>query len=677
MKLSDLVPSFFTDGEDPEVQITTKKYSQFPKVEGAGIEGVGLKDGQNVRFELTTDAIKVNPEPFRNAKGQFIGTPEELAGLENQRDVNNFLYQAISDIEAGDIDLDGYATEEQLAEVNQASEFRDDALNQKIEDESAQNTAAHAAFTAGLADHEDRITELEKKPEPEPESQLEGTLRWVDYTYNSDTIDALVYTVRVHTDRTKMSLNWDTIDDGRKDWADLINDSVGLEVDGKIYWATVEYVGEAGTSGRGKNFKILDHNIPAAGEIAADSITGIWPNYKASEHYATIEYVDDSIAAIEFPETDLSGYLPLSGGEMEGSAQIKVNNIAPVNMSFIYYDGSPSSHPMGLMNRGMISDFIDDKTAGLDDLYVNMTGDTMTGTLNAPRVEVQKLEGGEAVMLVEGKLANNNSAARLTFSNKTNAEAYGSLTWHGQNSDGWFAFNKDLDMNNEGLHSVGRIRLTGEKVICEGNANRILMDNKVVITKSSGNGAGFTVKGKTNAGSNADLLYIYHNSTGLDAVNYAGKQDAASNIATVGYVDNAVSAIPAPEGKKSRISTQVRTMFSTQAAQGKASFIDGNGNRHVRPDDGLGIEYTIARDWSGYKGDKDWWRDDYEPLDSGYIQVIDPFTGKIKWAAGVNEVTRTGDTIRWMISGSIYTNYPDWNPNMDYFLILNGCLEEK
>jgi len=313
----------------------------------------------------------------------------------------------------------------------------------------------------------------------------------------------------------------------------------------------------------------------------------------------------------------------------------------------------------------------------LDARYLKLTGGKLTGTLNAPRVEAQKLEGGEAMMLIEGKLANNNSAARLTFSNKTNANAYGSLTWHGQNSDGWFAFNKDLDMNSEGLHSVGRIRLTGEKVICEGNLNRILLDNKVVITKPSGNGAGFTVKGKTNAGSNADLLYVYHNSTGLDAVNYAGKQDSPANLANVGYVDDAIAAIQIPESKKSRISTQVRTMFSTQAAQGKASFIDGNGNRQVRPDDGLGIEYTIARDWSGYQGDKDWWRDDYEPLDTGYIQVIDPFTGKIKWAAGIGEVTRTGDTIRWMISGSIYTNYPDWDPNMDYFLNLNGCLRDK
>lgn len=116
MKLSDWLPSVFVEGDGDDIQVSTKKFSQFPTATGEGIQGVGIKDGNNVKFELTTDSIKVNPEPFRNAKGQFIGTPEELAGLENQRDVNNFLYNAINDIEAGDIDLDGYATEDWVEE---------------------------------------------------------------------------------------------------------------------------------------------------------------------------------------------------------------------------------------------------------------------------------------------------------------------------------------------------------------------------------------------------------------------------------------------------------------------------------------------------------------------------------------------------------------------------------
>jgi hypothetical protein len=133
----------FVEGDGDDIQVTTKKFSQFPTATGDGIQGVGIKDGNNVKFELTTDSIKVNPEPFRNAKGQFIGTPEELADIENQRDVNNFLYQAINDIEAGEIDLDGYATTDQLTEVDRTSQTRDEILDGKIDQESALNTAAH------------------------------------------------------------------------------------------------------------------------------------------------------------------------------------------------------------------------------------------------------------------------------------------------------------------------------------------------------------------------------------------------------------------------------------------------------------------------------------------------------------------------------------------------------
>ena len=120
------------------------KFSQFAATSGEGITGVGIQGGKNVKFELTTDAVAVNPNPFRNAKnGQFIGTPEELEALKNQRDVNEFLYNAIADIEAGDIDLEGYATEAQLNEVDSASIFRDEALKTQADEWDVLNTAAH------------------------------------------------------------------------------------------------------------------------------------------------------------------------------------------------------------------------------------------------------------------------------------------------------------------------------------------------------------------------------------------------------------------------------------------------------------------------------------------------------------------------------------------------------
>ena len=248
----------------------------------------------------------------------------------------------------------------------------------------------------------------------------------------------------------------------------------------------------------------------------------------------------------------------------------------------------------------------------LDERYVNVTGGVMTGTLTTPRMEMKK-ESGEAVMLVEGKLANQNSAARITMSNKINASAYGSLTFHGQNSGCWFQFNKDIDMNGNGVHTVTRIRFSGEKAIQDGNKNRILLNGNVVIPKAGdSNVAGFTVKGKTNAGNNDDMLYVYHNANSLDAVNYAGKQNAGSdNLATCKYVDNKVesaggSAIPEwtlahfsfdiEPGKMAFCDGDYNGTNRLEAAQGVVfSAIDANGNRVGRTKDGVDWE----RDFGG------------------------------------------------------------------------------
>jgi len=105
---------------------------------------------------ITTDQVQTNPDVmFRDNKGRFRATPEELEGLTNQLEVNRFILDQFDSIEAGEINLDGYATEEQLREVEDASVVRDDALNNKIEQESNLNTAAHLKI-------EDQINWLEQ-----------------------------------------------------------------------------------------------------------------------------------------------------------------------------------------------------------------------------------------------------------------------------------------------------------------------------------------------------------------------------------------------------------------------------------------------------------------------------------------------------------------------------------
>ena len=110
MESPEMQPNLFADGEEPEVQVTTKKYSQFSKVTGPGIQGVGLKDGNNVRFDLTTDAIATNPDVIlRDAKGRFRSA-DGLEDLTNQLKVNRFLAnevdlinEAIASLQAGSV----------------------------------------------------------------------------------------------------------------------------------------------------------------------------------------------------------------------------------------------------------------------------------------------------------------------------------------------------------------------------------------------------------------------------------------------------------------------------------------------------------------------------------------------------------------------------------------------
>ena len=166
---------------------------------------------------------------------------------------------------------------------------------------------------------------------------------------------------------------------------------------------------------------------------------------------------------------------------------------------------------------------------------VQKSGDTMTGTLEAPRINVKK--DGEAVSLIEGNVSNTNTAARLTFSNKYNSNAYASLEWHGSSgSNGWFQFTETVDFNTKGLHSVNNIRLIGNKAIQEAQTTRIQLDGKVVIKKTGTNKAGFVLKGAVSGSSDGNLLSVWHNSSGLDSVDYYGRQDGDTHIATVGYV---------------------------------------------------------------------------------------------------------------------------------------------
>jgi len=240
-------------------------------------------------------------------------------------------------------------------------------------------------------------------------------------------------------------------------------------------------------------------------------------------------------------QVNIGGFANMGFGMVVESDQVTVN--APIDMTSekITNLSSPTSD-QDAANKKYVDDTLETQSDINVEKYVEKSGDVMTGTLIAPRLE-SKIDSGEATMLVEGWVNGTASAAKITMSNKQYINAYGTIQFKGSNASGWFQFNKDIDLGTKGLHSVTRIRLVGDKAIQENNTNRILLNGKVTIPKAgSSNVDGFVIKGKTSAGNNDDLLSVYHNATQLDAVNYKGKQSAGSdNVATCKYVDNKIN----------------------------------------------------------------------------------------------------------------------------------------
>ena len=143
------------------------KFSEFAEASGEGIEGVGLKGGQNVRFPLTTDAIQVNPNQFRDAKGRFAAPPDELEKIKNQRDVNLYLSQKIDGIEFPPGTIVGEEPEAPIEPGTLWFDLSTEQLYVRVNDEWYKSTnldELYEAISQGQVEQEDikeRLEELE------------------------------------------------------------------------------------------------------------------------------------------------------------------------------------------------------------------------------------------------------------------------------------------------------------------------------------------------------------------------------------------------------------------------------------------------------------------------------------------------------------------------------------
>ena len=320
---------------------------------------------------------------------------------------------------------------------------------------------------------------------------------------------------------------------------------------------------------------------------------------------ATEEWVTDQIEAIDFPETDISGLVPLDGSK------------------------------------------------------------TMTGALTAPRVNVKTTDYGDAVLLVEGKRDNtNNVAARVTFSNSANANAYGSIEWYATNgSNGQFKFS-----------------------------------NKVLLKKPpQTNADGFTIKGYIDGSEpNGDLLKVYHNANAQDAILYKGKQqDDLDHLATTKWVVGKIAAIDIPEtdltgyateewvtGEINKIPAATGSLVSTsfRCKWNSASSNDGF-TFYTQGENGGAISSHQSTKFINIRLPSDFWtvKAGVVPAgnDTGYITIIDPANGQIIYSAQVISVSRGGATFKVDCNRDLWTNNPTyWTADKNYLIRMESCFRE-
>ena len=184
----------------------------------------------------------------------------------------------------------------------------------------------------------------------------------------------------------------------------------------------------------------------------------------------------------------------------------------------------------------------------LDDTYLRL--DCSNDPLET-ELTIQTPDFGEAALSLIGKRDNlNNATATVAFKSQfdTNENYAGYLTYRttGTADGGYFRFNRDVDLNNNGLHSVARIRIQSGGYIGSGSSERIIVRNAdtdnagTQINRVGDNKRTFSIKGKPkDSNSVTDFFWAYANAGSVgDAINYTGKITNPNNIVNKEYVDS-------------------------------------------------------------------------------------------------------------------------------------------
>jgi hypothetical protein len=305
----------------------------------------------------------------------------------------------------------------------------------------------------------------------------------------------------------------------------------------------------------------------------------------------------------------------------------------------------------------------------LDSMYLRL--DCSNDPLET-QLHIKTPDFGEAALSLIGKRDNlNNSTATVAFKSQFDTgESYaGYLTYRttGQANDGYFRFNRDLDLNQKVLKNLSSINFTNVGVIKANDNQKVVIRNagndndgnsNVTIERPPNQRRGFAIRGNDSGGDEIDMLYSYANPSGGDAVNYRGKIASDTNIVNKGYVDDAIASIGSGAnvglehtpyianmaGTKSGINSnepgpnQVAGFYTSGTSDGSRNEFPGNFNSLLK----CGSQVVAVQEGTNNYAELP---DGHDERWTGTVSVIDLNTGGLLYKNTIVKVNRSGEYI--------------------------------
>ncbi len=543
-----------------------------------------------------------------------------------------YTYDGVKWIASGGGEADE-ATLDFINEVDRTSQMRDEALDSKIDQESQQNTAVHLRL-------EDQILRSYAWSQGDNE-KLENKLTKVD-----EDLQAQVDTNKTQSESGDRHLQ-----------AEIDQLALGLETllvqreHGQ--W---KYVGFSG-----------DNPPNNAGDFALAS-----DDLSASNNTIVLNQEDLNGTAHGFGDVEIGDYVEIVDLDDPASYVLFVVSQEPSGPNFVNVEVTLKSKGQNILVgetceiRFFAINEQDINLTDLDNRYLKLSGGAMDG---GAVLKVNTLEPVNMPFIYYEGDPDNTHAAGLINRYMMNEHTKQYLPKSGGGMSG------GINMNTNHILGVQYLGMTGAKEIQEGQVTRIKLDNKVIVKKAGTNKDGFVLKGGVDGNSDGNLLSVYHNSSGLDSVDYYGKQEGENNLATVGYV-NSKAGGGGGSSASAKIQAGIQSWQASRLSEGCFNLLDESNSTTTNCKVARGLTYHT---YQSYPDQWPWMK--WDLRSGGQIHLTD-MNGKYLMSKPVLSVAKydagSGDNpadALWFFELSIYGFEAETSLSGLYMVEFENCLE--